>query len=340
MSKKCSPLTQQHMVSCYLLCREVLGFKLNEMTTRKFYGTYFHDLTVHAPLQLRLVSGKTANTEEDERMFNTVTSITSSTSNGHPDHIIGNLFILLQAEEQLGKSRTTVAKQESQVSKLAKSLGLRTNTIIPTPVIKNHARSWQAHLQRIADFLLPGKGIWWCQKEGRIEFFDSQCALKDRSEGPILHHYRSSNHKNEESYLHTCWNECLEKNLCIPSHVIWTENKHGRVTKKDTGFLNDKGPGSHEDEVDIPVSIETAQLLNPDHLQEEEDEDVIMFNLVPDDESILHPRGDDNQSYCYNDQEVEAADVRTTLEPNILDHRSQPTSEVQKDSLVTGKHLI
>ena len=65
-----------------------------------------------------------------------------------------------------------------------------------------------------------------------------------------------------------------------------------------------------------------------------------MFNLVPDDESILHPRGDDNQSYCYNDQEVEAADVRTTLEPNILDHRSQPTSEVQKDSLVTGKHLI
>ena len=151
-----------------ILCREVLGFKLKEMTTRKFYGTYFHDLTAHAPLQLRLVSGTTANTEEEERMFNTVKSITSSTSNGHPDHIIGNLFIRLQAEEQLGKSRTTVAKQESQVSKLAKSLGLRTNTIIPIPVIKKHARSWQAHLQRIADFLLPGKGIWWVRKTGEL----------------------------------------------------------------------------------------------------------------------------------------------------------------------------
>ena len=134
-------------------------FKLNEMTTRKLYGTYFHDLTAHAPLQLRLVSGKRPNTEEEECMFNTVKSITSSTSNGHPDHIIRNLFICLQAEEQLGKSRTSVAKQESQVSKLAKSLGLRTNTIIPIPVIKKHAGSRQAHLQRIADFLLPGKGI-------------------------------------------------------------------------------------------------------------------------------------------------------------------------------------
>lgn len=43
-------------------------------------------------------------------MFNTVKSITSSTSNGHPDHIIGNLFIRLQAEEQLGKSTTNSGK--------------------------------------------------------------------------------------------------------------------------------------------------------------------------------------------------------------------------------------
>ena len=104
--------------------------------------------------------------------------------------------------------------------------------------------------------------------------------------------------------------------------------------------MNEEGPGSPEDEEDIPVSIDTAQLLTPGDLQEEEDEDVIMCNLVTDDESILHPRGDDDQSYCYNDQEVEAADVYTTLEPDLLDHGSQPTSEVQKDYLITGKHFI
>ena len=57
---------------------------------------------VRTSLQLRLVSGKTANTEEEEFMFNTVKSITSSISNGHPAHIIGNLFIRFQAEKQLG----------------------------------------------------------------------------------------------------------------------------------------------------------------------------------------------------------------------------------------------
>ena len=62
-----------------------------------------------------------------------------------------------------------------------------------------------------------------------------------------------------------------------------------------------------------------------------------MFNLVSDDESILHPNGDVNQSYyTYNDQEVGEAGVCTTPEPDIIDQGSQPTSEVQKDYLMTG----
>ena len=129
------------------------------------------------------------------------------------------------------------------------------------------------------------------------------------------------------------------KKLCIPSHIICTEDNHGKVKKEATGFLNDEGIGSHE-VVDIPVSTATANLLISDDLQEEEDENVIMFNLVPDDESILCPKGNDNQNcYNYNDQEVEA-DVCTTLEPDIVDQGSQPTNEVQKDSLMTGKHFI
>ena len=137
------------------------------------------------------------------------------------------------------------------------------------------------------------------------------------------------------SYLQTCWNECLKKKLCIPIHVIWTEDINGKVTKEATGFLNHEGIGSDK-VVDIPVSTATANLLIPDDLQEEEDENVIMFNPVPDDDSILHPKGDVNQGYnTYSDQEVEA-DVCTTPEPDIIDQGSQPTSEVQKDYLMTG----
>ena len=327
-----------------ILCREVLGFKLNELTTRKFYGTYFHDLTAHAPLQLRLVSGKTANAEEEERMFNTVKSITSSTSNGRPDHIIGNLFVRLQAEEHLGKCKSSVKKQESQVYKLAKSLPLRNNTIIPLSVIKKHARSWQAHLERIADFLLPGKGVWWDHSEEGIEFFDSQNAPKERSEGPILHHFRSSNQKMEQTYLQKCWAECLEKlgeKLCIPTHVIWTEDEHGKVTRQNTCFLKEGYTGNHEAEEEIPVTpASTATTSIPTHadLQEEEDEDVILFNLVPEEECILDQIGaEDTQCSKCVDQGMED-DVSISLEPDVISNQDQPqpTSESPKDFQTTG----
>ena len=176
----------------------------------------------HTSLQLRLVSGKTANTEEEERMFNTVKSITSS--RWAPDHIIGNLFICIQAEEQLRKSRTTVAKQESQVSKLAKSLGLCTNTIIPIPVIKKHARSWQAHLQRIADFLFPGKGIC-CVR---------YLVVSERTGQRVLF------------FITTIQAITKLKSLtfrCVGMNAIWTEDIHGKVTKEATGFLNHEAIG-------------------------------------------------------------------------------------------------
>ena len=176
------------------------------------------------------------------------------------------------------------------------------------------------------------------QKDGGIEFFDSQCALKDRTEGPLLHHYRSSNHKIEESYLQTCWNECLEKKLCIPSHVVWTEDKHGKFTKEASSFLSDEGIVISYEVVDIAVSTTSVNLLIPGDLQEEEeeDEDVIMFSLVPDDECILHPKADDTHKESL---EVEA-DVCTSWEPDLIDQESQPISEVQKDYLMTGKHFI
>ena len=34
-----------------MLCRSVIGFSLKQMTTRKFYGNYFHNITSHAPFR-------------------------------------------------------------------------------------------------------------------------------------------------------------------------------------------------------------------------------------------------------------------------------------------------
>ena len=68
----------------------------------------------------RLINGKSCNVEEQERIFNTITNITKSTSSYHPSHIIGNIFIRLQAEKEMqGFQGYSSSKQEASVSQLA-----------------------------------------------------------------------------------------------------------------------------------------------------------------------------------------------------------------------------
>ncbi|CAH3158951.1 unnamed protein product, partial [Pocillopora meandrina] len=144
----------------HTLCQEIFVITTLEIecVKRKLF-LYFH-----AP-RISQVMRRSSNAEEEEITFNTVKSITNNTSCYRPGHIISNIFIRLQAEKKLGRSENCVEKQESQVSRLAHSLPLQSNTRTPKELIKKHSRSWQAHLERISDFLLPGEGVWGCQDD-------------------------------------------------------------------------------------------------------------------------------------------------------------------------------
>ena len=79
-----------------------------KLTKKKFYGKYLHALIAHAPMLLRMVSGKSINTEEEERTFNSLKTITTSTTNFHPDfihpdHVILNGIIRYQAKGDFNK---------------------------------------------------------------------------------------------------------------------------------------------------------------------------------------------------------------------------------------------
>jgi hypothetical protein len=153
---RCHNLTWRHA----MLCRSVIGFSLKQMSTRKFYGNYYHNIA-HAPIQNRLISGRSANTEEQERVLNSINNITRMTSSNHPEHIIGNVFIRVQAEKELkAEQPSTSDTQEAHVSKLASSLPNFGNTVIPKQMLVSNFRPWQAHFERICDFLLAGEGIW------------------------------------------------------------------------------------------------------------------------------------------------------------------------------------
>ena len=123
-----------------------------EADTTKLFGVYFHNLSAHAGLLLRLISGLGSNAEEQGRAFNAIKRITKQTSNYHPGQIIPNLLICLKAEKELELHDDDVGRQQSQISKLTKSLPPATNTRFSKAIIIKHNSEWQAHLQQISDF--------------------------------------------------------------------------------------------------------------------------------------------------------------------------------------------
>ena len=262
------------------------------MSFRKFYGVYFHKLSAHAAIQHCLISGKSCHAEEQERVFNAVTQITRATSSNKPGHIIGNVFRRIQAEKKMGTYHleNTVSNQQTHISKLAKSLPALGNTVVPFTIITSHSSSWQAHLERISDFLMLGKDVWWTSnEEGEVEFFDSvESKMDSKVERPRLHHFRSSNFRYEEEYLNQCWSVCLEKKIPLPLHVLRVKDaSKDTFIPVHTNFLKNKeytddisDNNTTPDEVSTDAEQRTKERAvditeernNPDHASDDEQE--------------------------------------------------------------------
>ena len=183
-------------------------------------------------------------------MFNTITNITKTTSSQHVNHIIGNIILRVQAEQKFKAYQgSTNAKQQTSVTKLVQTIPNIGNSIFPQHLIAKYLPAWQAHLERISDYLLPGEGIWWKRKmDGSIEFFDGETSPFSNSQGPLLHHFRSTNFTEEQLYLKTCWEKCLQNKQAIPITQLRIPDINGNMVL----FRNDDESEviSNQDEVE------------------------------------------------------------------------------------------
>ncbi|XP_057315536.1 uncharacterized protein LOC130656649 [Hydractinia symbiolongicarpus] len=190
------------------------------LTKRKLYGQYYHSLIAHAPEQYRIFSGPTTNTENEERSFNFLKVISSQTSNHHPANVILNAFLRLQVKEE-NSNHTILSGIESKISKHSNGiLSRKRNTIIPYHVIEKHPWTYQAHLERIADYLVTPQ--FWKEADSGIEFFDTNEALNTTKK---THHFRQHTIETEKEFLKLCWEKYLSHPEKIPAFKIKIENK-------------------------------------------------------------------------------------------------------------------
>ena len=140
------------------------------VSRRRMFGRYFHSLTCHTALMFRTVSLRSINAEQHERVFQQAKGITKATTNHNPNHVITNIIQRLHYE----KDCDTIALQESEIKTLAKALGPMRNTVIPNYILDQMSTYYQAHLERISDYLAPGPGVWWRRTSEGVEFLDGE----------------------------------------------------------------------------------------------------------------------------------------------------------------------
>ena len=183
-----------------------------------------------------------------------------------PGHIIPNSIVRIQAEQQFKQCRKeSLITQQSKISKFAKLLPESRNTMIYGPLLSSE--SYQAHLERIADFMVVGEGIWWHKdmESEAIVFHDSERELAWRPEGPHLSHFRSSTLNSVTEQVSDLWQKCLSTHVALPIEKVKVFTADGEFDsyKYFNLFDNEVLEPSTEEVVpqppDIDISAEEPQ---------------------------------------------------------------------------------
>ena len=198
---------------------------------------------------------------------------------------------VIRVQQECDATATSLKKQEGEIATLASALKPFPNTVVTKEWTQKQPYLWQAHLERISDFMMHGPGVWWKHHKDGIEFLDGPDEDSSKVQGPFLHHFRSCSLKDEETFLKECWDACITNTiplpLCSPRVYDQTGTLHEHVLQsndiEDTSKLtkeqsaqeqeqNDESDDDNESVVDLQENNVTMTDLekenNPTHLPE------------------------------------------------------------------------
>ncbi|XP_057299509.1 uncharacterized protein LOC130630131 [Hydractinia symbiolongicarpus] len=120
-------------------------------------------------------------------------------------------------------------------------------------------RDYQAHLERIGDFLVCGIGVWWHGENGKFVFHDGEKDDDFKREGPEMTNFKTHNFQLVANEVQACWKRCITEDIDLPITKI-------NIYNRDGDFENCKV--IHNDELTL--------LNTDDNIQTEEDENTVI----------------------------------------------------------------
>ena len=102
----------------------------------------------------------------------------------------------------------------------------------PTKINKHNHQSlprvWQAHIQKIPDYLKHGPDQWWNERDdGSIEFLDGPSQDEVKPCGPHLSHFRSTTIQDLQQQLNTEWEQIKVTPEILP--VMKLRDEEGKL---------------------------------------------------------------------------------------------------------------
>ena len=149
-------------------------------------------------------------------------------TNYRDGHVIGNMLVRIgyrQLNDIEFEHQKDYNVMLNDIERAGTSVAeFQTNSIFDYNYIKNNSEDWQSHLERIADYLHFGEGVWWKKTEFGIEFSDCESPPENEYQ-PKLHHFRSHSVGNVISDVAGHWKSILEENITIPTAKVTTKIK-------------------------------------------------------------------------------------------------------------------
>ena len=233
--KRCPRQLLQLYNMCWIhmeLCKDLLS-QPEKISKGKMFGHYVHALTAHTPTQLELACLRSLNSESQERLFGQARAIAETCTNYHPDNVIPQIMLRLQAKQEQHEVLESVRKGDSQVSHVARDLPKVTGTKVKTSFLRQREDSWQIHLQQISPFLVDGVDVWWSHVSNGFLFHDGDDDPANPTYAFSLLHHRYHSIEDVEHRRDASWKRILDEEIVIPAQSIklydLAGNKTGRL---------------------------------------------------------------------------------------------------------------
>ena len=220
---------------------------------------YFHALLLHGPQQHKVVCSRSVNTENEERLFKSAANVAKCT-----DRKLQNMLLTVLKRLKVKRASKmgpihSIRDQNSRIGSRAADLPNYAGSVFPPEWIKKRPFGWQAHLKRIAHFLIHGTGAWWTTSEsGNVHFHDGESHSDCHPAGPHVLHAGSSLLEDVTVRSVKCWDDCISLGVHMPIESIRLYNGSGNLIS-----VSPVQPLTEEMDVSLNSSIPTGACLVP-----------------------------------------------------------------------------